>query len=188
MNSAMLRHSWLRSGAIFLGVSWITGAQSVSVPLAITHTVEGVKISWTENLTQSIYSIQSSSDLAHWSWIATDAYYTISSSANFPRVLTIQPSGAVSYYRVQAFGLPQTPLTSGENQSDASALLATGQLPLQTFFEVETISTFTLNHLPVDGEDGQLMLVQNVDQEINAGTLVRRRGHGTLLDMSMKHW
>ena len=94
----------------------------------------------------------------------------------------------MSFYRVQAFGLPQTPLTSGENQSDASALLATGQLPLQTFFEVETISTFTLNHLPVDGEDGQLMLVQNVDQKINTGTLVRRRGHGTLLDMSMKHW
>ncbi len=160
----------------------------MSVPLAITNTVGGVTISWNEDLTQSIYSVQQSSDLTRWSWIATDAYYTISGSAKVARVLTIQPSATASFYRVQAFGLPQTPLTPGEDQSDASALLATGQLPLQTFFEVETIATFTLNHLPVDGEDGQLMLVQNVDQVIKTATLLRRRGHGTLLDMSMKHW
>lgn len=180
--------SWsFRCGAVLLMGAWIARAQSVSVPLAITTTVDGVTISWNEDLTQSIYSIQQSGDLTRWSWIATDAYYTISGSAKISRVWAIQPSGTVSFYRVQAFGLPPTPLTPGEDQSDASALLATGQLPLETFFEVETISTFTLNHLPVDGEDGRLMLVQEVDQAIKKATLLRRRGHGTLLDISMKH-
>lgn len=180
--------SWIRFGAVFVCEAWIAEGQTVSVPLGITHTVAGVTISWNEDLTQSIYSIQRSSDLSRWNWIATDAYYTEFGFATISKVLTIQLSSTVEFYRVQAFGLRQTPVTLGHNQSDASVLLAAGQLLLQTFFEAETISTFTLNHLPVDGEDGRLMLFQNVDQAITTSTLLRRRGHGTLLDISTRHW